>query len=63
MEQIALSFFGKLPYEEEKKLIASIIEDAEEFYPRIFIPYIVIDKEIVIDKLRSVKRKLDELGV
>lgn len=63
-QQLAFkSLFGRLPYSEEKKLAAEIIKDMEEVYPRIYIPFIVIDKAIVIDKLKSIKKKLDELGV
>ena len=63
-QQVAFkSFFGKLPYEEEKRLAGEIIKDMEEIYPRVYIPFIVVDKAIVVDKLRSIKKKLDELGV
>jgi len=64
VEQIAFkSFFGKLPYEEEKRLAEEIIKDMEEVYTKVFIPFIVVDKSIVIEKLKNIKNKLDELGV
>jgi hypothetical protein len=61
-QQLAFkSLFGKLPYEKEKELAKEIIDDVEEIYARVFIPFIVADKEIVADRLRSIKKKLDVL--
>jgi hypothetical protein len=63
-QQVAFrSLFGKLPYEQEKEIVKNIISDVEEFSANIVIPFVVVDKEVVMDKLRSIKRRLDELGV
>ena len=63
MQKQATSFFGRLPYEEEKSLVRDIVKDVGEIYTRIFIPLVVVDKDAVVEKARDIKRKLEELGI
>jgi hypothetical protein len=58
-----MSFFGKLPHEEEKRTAGEIMKDVEEVYTRIYIPFIVVDKATVIDKLKNIKSKLEQMGI
>ena len=57
----AETFFGKLPSEKEAQIVEEIANEAEEVYTRTYIPYVVIDKEIVKEKLENIKKKMGEL--
>jgi hypothetical protein len=63
LEPTTETFFGKIPYSEEKTLAKEIIDDVEEVFIRVYIPFIVIDKELVVSKLRNIKNKLDQMGI
>jgi hypothetical protein len=57
------SFFGRLPKEQEKQLLRGIVNDIEDVYVNVFIPFVVVDKEQVISGLKRMKKKIEELGI
>lgn len=56
------SILGKLSPEEEKRIASELLYHSEEAYGRSFIPFVIIDKELVVEHLREAKKKLEELG-
>jgi hypothetical protein len=56
-----LSLFGRLPIEEEKEKVREILADITEAWVRVFVPTVVFDKEIVVEKLRNVKKKIGDI--
>lgn len=62
MQQIQeLGILGKLPAKEEKRIIEELYRHAQEANVRVYIPYIVVDKELVVEHLKEAKKKLGEL--
>jgi len=61
MQLVRESILGKLPLEEERKLVAEIYEDLGEAYTRTWLPLIVFDKDIVKQRILNAKEKLERL--
>jgi hypothetical protein len=55
------SLFGRLPIEEEKEKVREILADITEAWVRVFVPTVVFDKEIVVEKLKNVKKKIGDI--
>jgi hypothetical protein len=61
---IEKSFFGKLPLSQEKKVIEEIYEDyVFDVYPKVAYPFLLTDREEVVRMLKSIKGRLEEVGV
>jgi exonuclease VII small subunit len=56
------SFFGNLPYEEERENVRQIVNDLEEGWSRLgTIPFLIYEKENAIKYWRDAKERLDKV--
>lgn len=55
--------FGKLPYEEEKKILKEAFDEVTSCSANILFFPLIFNKEKTIKCFKNVKKKLEEVGV
>jgi hypothetical protein len=59
----ATTFFGTLPIEQEREIAKELLIHSGEVATSLFLPLVIFDKEKLIWNLKTIKNKLNELGI